>query len=402
MALVTLFGDKLLTKDGEKPTGEALADKTAIGIYFSAHWCPPCRAFTPELARMFSDTFAAKGMAIVFASSDRDDGAFKDYFSEMPWFALPFEDRDKKNALSKKFKVNGIPSFVILDPEGNTITTDGRDAVSEDPTGANYPWIPPTPAEKAKQVLEALGPDLVAATAGKPFGLYFSAHWCPPCRGFTPQLAKWYNDGLKDKMEIIFVSSDRDERSFESYWEEMPWKALPFDKRDAKDLLNKLMGVNGIPSLAILNSDGTIVTTDGRSKVQNDPMCENFPAGWLPQPFNDVNDDPKDLNSEKCVLALGAATSMVAAVKAVAQEYHEAAGKDISAMPMRFYTAPDGGVTSQLRKLTNLEGDKLVVLDIPDDGAFYAFQGEVLDAAAVRAFLDDVNAGKAERKQLQK
>jgi nucleoredoxin len=25
-------------------------------------------------------------------------------------------------------------------------------------------------------------------------GLYFSAHWCPPCRGFTPNLVAKYNE----------------------------------------------------------------------------------------------------------------------------------------------------------------------------------------------------------------
>src|SRR6476620_6397892 len=25
------------------------------------------------------------------------------------------------------------------------------------------------------------------------YGLYFSAHWCPPCRKFTPQLVAYYN-----------------------------------------------------------------------------------------------------------------------------------------------------------------------------------------------------------------
>jgi hypothetical protein len=32
------FGPQLLTKNGLKPTAEALAGKTRVGIYFSAHW----------------------------------------------------------------------------------------------------------------------------------------------------------------------------------------------------------------------------------------------------------------------------------------------------------------------------------------------------------------------------
>lgn len=69
-------------------------------------------------------------------------------------------------------------------------------------------------------------------------GLYFSAHWCPPCRGFTPKLVEWYNtfksSANKDKMEMIFVSSDRDEAAFNEYYAEMPWHALPFSDRDRK------------------------------------------------------------------------------------------------------------------------------------------------------------------------
>merc|ERR1712072_375100 len=137
-------------------------------------------------------------------------------------------------------------------------------------------------------------------------------------------------------MEIIFVSSDRDEGSFDDYFKEMPWLALPYCKREAKEVLSDACGVQGIPSFAVINPDGTIITTDGRSKVTSDPKAESFPEGWLPQPFNDVNDDPSPLNEEQCLILLGGNGSSDASLKSVAAEYYEKAGKDVDSMSMRF------------------------------------------------------------------
>ena len=106
---------------------------------------------------------------------------------------------------------------------------------------------------------------------------YFSAHWCPPCRGFTPQLAKWYHGPLGQKLEVVFVSADRDQASFNGYFGEMPWLALPFKNRNDNGLSEKY-GVSGIPALVILGPDGKLITRDGRTKVSQDPTGSFLPA----------------------------------------------------------------------------------------------------------------------------
>jgi len=133
------LGAELLSKNGKVKTADALAGKT-VALYFSAHWCPPCRGFTPELAEWYTRDLAAKGLEVVFLSADQDETAFQEYFKEQPWLALPFTESSKKDALSKKLGVNGIPCLVIFDESGALITKDGRAAVSKDPTGSKYPW----------------------------------------------------------------------------------------------------------------------------------------------------------------------------------------------------------------------------------------------------------------------
>ena len=99
-------------------------------IYFSAHWCPPCRAFTPKLIEVYNEIKAKENaFEIIFVSSDRDQSSFDEYYSDMPWLALPFGD-ERKSSLSRKFKVRGIPCLVAIGPDGKTITTETRQLVA--------------------------------------------------------------------------------------------------------------------------------------------------------------------------------------------------------------------------------------------------------------------------------
>lgn len=117
---------------------------------------------------------------------------------------------------------------------------------------------------------------------GKKFVLvYFSAHWCPPCRGFTPMLAEAYKKYSGADVEVIFISSDRDKSSFDAYYAEMPWTALPFEDREYKEKLSAKFNVQGIPTLVVLNgSDGKLVTEDGRSGVQSTKDLHKCAASW--------------------------------------------------------------------------------------------------------------------------
>lgn len=112
-----------------------------IGIYFSAHWCPPCRGFTPELVKTYNELKAAgKNFEVVFVSWDKDENSFKEYYSEMPWLALPFVERDLSKDLGAALEVNGIPTLCLYKPDGTQITKDGRTCVSY---GAEFfPWGP--------------------------------------------------------------------------------------------------------------------------------------------------------------------------------------------------------------------------------------------------------------------
>jgi thiol-disulfide isomerase/thioredoxin len=96
----------------------------------------------------------------------------------------------------------------------------------------------------------------------KLIGLYFSAHWCGPCRQFTPSLVEYYrkNAPAHPEFEILFVSNDKTASAMEGYMREvqMPWPALSFDKIAGSAALTKYAG-SGIPCLVVVDETGKVV-----------------------------------------------------------------------------------------------------------------------------------------------
>ncbi|HAL92877.1 MAG TPA: hypothetical protein DCM68_07635, partial [Verrucomicrobia bacterium] len=121
--LEALFGKRLVNAKGKKVSTAELAGKK-IGIYFSASWCPPCRAFTPLLVAAYNQIQTeGKPFEIVLVTSDQNEAAMEKYMKdhEMPWLAIPFGDKPIA-ALAKKYAVSGIPTLVIVDSAGKTLS----------------------------------------------------------------------------------------------------------------------------------------------------------------------------------------------------------------------------------------------------------------------------------------
>ena len=120
--------DQFEGKKGKVKLSE-IKESPLIGIYFSAHWCPPCRAFTPLLSKFYKvANKASKQIEIIFVSFDKNENGFKEYYDTMPWLSFPFES-DKKVKISKDFEIFGIPALLIFDKNGKLIDNDGRMSV---------------------------------------------------------------------------------------------------------------------------------------------------------------------------------------------------------------------------------------------------------------------------------
>merc|ERR1712224_319500 len=182
--------------------------------------------------------------------------------------------------------------------------------------------------------------------------------------------------------------------------------------RKRKEQLSNLFGVEGIPSLVIIDKDGSTITKNGRAALSSDPAGVEFP--WYPKPVANLNGGPGDLNEVPTVVAFcetsepAVQQSVEAAMAPTAQKFldqQKAAGEDAPQVAFMIGTE-SAGISMQLRKMMSMAEEsmapKLMMINIPDNGAFHEGPEGEITAESVVKFVEAFQASTLERKQLQR
>lgn len=124
-SLTSLFGPKLHQSGSVTDTIDTteLKDVPKIALYYSAKWCVPCKDFTPKLIQLYNEVNKdQKVLEIILVTGDNDEDEFEQYYSEMPWASLPFDDI--LDDVTEKFPCSSLPCLKVIDVATGTVKVD--------------------------------------------------------------------------------------------------------------------------------------------------------------------------------------------------------------------------------------------------------------------------------------
>jgi thiol-disulfide isomerase/thioredoxin len=132
--LYTHFGRHIVNYKGEECDLDinTFLKYSVIGILFTGSWCPPAREFLIQLESLYKEINKnEKVFEIIQISSEKTEKNYNENRNEnRPWLYLPFNDGYMKN-LVEQFKVEFLPTFIIVNRDLFVLSENGRKDMSE-------------------------------------------------------------------------------------------------------------------------------------------------------------------------------------------------------------------------------------------------------------------------------
>jgi nucleoredoxin len=125
---VAKFKGHLIVMDHGTPKefdASTLKDVKYWAFYYSASWCGPCRAFTPQLVDFYKYFKKSHpNFEVIFVGNDGTQAAMLAYMKAdgMPWPSMKYPDLDQPAVSVKKYFGPGIPDLVLTDENGKVLS----------------------------------------------------------------------------------------------------------------------------------------------------------------------------------------------------------------------------------------------------------------------------------------
>lgn len=147
---------------------EDIGEKIVL-LFFGAKWSDQSIQFCEKLKAFYHNlrakTKGVEDFEVVYVPSDNCSDDFESFLQTMPFLAIPWTDDSRKQLLDDRFKIDGVPSLLIVDVKSSTvISRNGRLRIENDPNGDDFPYYPNL-VEDLSLTCESYGMDINSATS---------------------------------------------------------------------------------------------------------------------------------------------------------------------------------------------------------------------------------------------
>eukprot|EP00830_Metopus_es_P000725 TRINITY_DN1067_c0_g1_i1.p2 TRINITY_DN1067_c0_g1~~TRINITY_DN1067_c0_g1_i1.p2 ORF type:complete len:171 (+),score=20.75 TRINITY_DN1067_c0_g1_i1:63-575(+) len=116
------IGKSFVDNNGKIVTLSTITEAKVVLMFFSANWCPPCKAFFPIMKRFYEEVnegrkYPRLNLEIIYVPCEDGEEEFLDTLKNIIFPCIPFGD-PRIDKLQEQFEVDVIPCLLLMKKDG--------------------------------------------------------------------------------------------------------------------------------------------------------------------------------------------------------------------------------------------------------------------------------------------